>query len=349
MYFGSPLDFPYPKSSILYNMISGIIETLTHIRNNLTAENLEEYYINFHPEHAAQQTALPESHHAFTAFESHKYYEMAIQLDRHSRLQIGQRCYILSKNQFCIIPCEQRHRLQWGAFSEQSANMLWVSITGEIVRTSYTVYSDSGRSKVWGSDLHIPGNFIIGEILAEQSAPRAGSTEAIVSYLQAFFSLLLQKLNFDGESSGHTWTNAVVSELQEYIKAHLNGGVTLQDLSGYISLSPNYLCKLFKQVTGETITHYIQNLKITRSIEYLADPSIPLSKIAEELGFYDQFHFSKVFKTYTCMSPSQYRNTLASADIRTDAKADGDPEQPAGRISGSSEGGDPELPDRQAR
>ena len=56
MYFGSPLDFPYPKSSILYNMISGIIETLTHIRNNLTAENLEEYYINFHPEHAAQQT-----------------------------------------------------------------------------------------------------------------------------------------------------------------------------------------------------------------------------------------------------------------------------------------------------
>lgn len=292
-----------------------IIETLSYIRNNLTAENLEAYYVNFRPEHAAQQDAIPESHHAFTAFESHKYYEMAIQLDRHSRLQIGQRCYVLSKNQFCIIPCEQRHRLQWGASMEHSANMLWVSITGEIVRTSYTFYSDSGPSKIWGSDLHIPGNFIIGEILAEQSAARPGSMEAIASYIRAFLSLLLQKLSFDGESSGHMWTNSVVSELQEYIKAHLNAGISLQELSGYISLSPNYLCKLFKQVTGETITHYIQNLKITRSIEYLADPAIPLSQIAEELGFYDQFHFSKVFKTYTCMSPSQYRNTLVAPDM----------------------------------
>ena len=308
-----------------------IIEALSYIRNNLTAENLEAYYVNFRPEHASQQDAIPESHHAFTAFESHKYYEMAIQLDRHSRLQIGQRCYVLSKNQFCIIPCEQLHRLQWGASSEHSANMLWISITGEIVRTSYTFYSDSGRSKIWGSDLHIPGNFIIGEILAEQSAARSGSTEAIVSYIHAFLSLLLQKLNFDGESSGHMWTNSVVSELQEYIKAHLNAGISLQELSGYISLSPNYLCKLFKQVTGETITHYIQNLKITRSIEYLADPSIPLSQIAEDLGFYDQFHFSKVFKTYTCMSPSQYRNTLAAPDAGTAAQSGGQAAESAGR------------------
>lgn len=306
------------KMEYIISMKNDIIETLSYIRQNMTAENIEQFYVNFAPESALEKmdtaNAETEGRNAFTAFESHKYYEMAIQLDKRSRLHIGNRSYVLCKNQFCIIPREERHRLQWDTSSQQSANMLWISITGEILRTSYSIYTDKGRSKFWGTDLHMPGNFLLGEICSEREAGGPGSTEAIVCYLKSLFSFLLQKLNFDGEFAGHSWTNAVVSELQEYMKDHLHAAISLHELSGYVSLSPNYLSKLFKQVTGETITNYFQNLKITKSIEYLADPTIPLSRISENLGFYDQFHFSKVFKTFTSMSPSQYRSTLMAQD-----------------------------------
>ena len=36
-------------------------------------------------------------------------------------------------------------------------------------------------------------------------------------------------------------------------------------------------------------------------------PEMPLSEIAKNLGFYDEFHFSKTFKKYYFVSPSQYR------------------------------------------
>lgn len=311
------LGFP-PRPWYTYHMKNGIVEALTAIRDNLAPETLEEYYVNFRPTRSSIE--IPEGASSFSELEAHQYHEMAIQICKRSCIQIGERCYQLKANRFCIIPRGVRHRLQDVACEGDQANMLWISITGEIVRTGYTIYSDAGRSKLYGTDLYIPGNFIIGEICAEQEADGPGSAAAIASYVRAFLSLLLQKMSFDGESAGHSWTNNIVSELQEYIREHLHEPLPLQELSGYVSLSPSYLCKLFKQVTGETITGYIHNLRIARATEYLADPSLSLSEIAERLGFYDQFHFSKVFKAHTSMSPSKYRSALTPQGAKLSEK-----------------------------
>lgn len=294
-----------------------IISVLNGIRNTLTPDNLNDLFRNLHLgqekplEHdVPQEPQRPDE--TFTVLEKHDYYEMTIQLDKHSFVQIGQNYYDLAPGQFCIIPPGTQHRIKWGSSVDPTANMMWISITGEIVRTSYTVYSANTRSKIWGSDLKIPGNFIIGEIFTERQLNRPGAAEAIISYVNAFLSLILQNVNFENESAGVGWTNAMVTELQNYIKAHLSEPLSLSDLSEHVSLSPNYLCKVFKQVTGETITHYTQNLKIEASTELLKDDSLSVSEISERFGFCDQFYFSKVFKSYVSMSPMQYRKALRS-------------------------------------
>ncbi len=297
-----------------------IIHVLNHIRASLTPANLNDLFRNLHlgqetPHIADIRPEQQRPDEAFTAFEEHNYYEMTIQLDKHTLVQIGQSCYDLAPGQFCIIPPGTLHRIKWGSSIDPTANMMWISITGEIVRTSYTIYSANTRSKIWGSDLNIPGNFIIGEIFTERQKNRPGSAEAIISYVNAFLSLILQNVNFENESAGIGWTNTMVSELQEYIKAHLCAPLRLADLSAHVSLSPNYLCKVFKQVTGETITHYTQNLKIEASIELLKEDSLSINEIAERFGFCDQFYFSKVFKSYVCMSPLQYRKSLRAQQL----------------------------------
>lgn len=292
-----------------------IISVLSGIRKALTPDNLNELFRNLHlgqaePEGTLAAPAQQRTDEAFTALEEHNYYEMPIQLDKHSVVQIGSVYYDLSPGQFCIIPPGTPHRIKWRSSADSSANVMWISITGEIVRTSYTIYSETTRSKIWGSDLNIPGNFMIGEIFAERQRNREGSAEAIICYINAFLSLILQNVSFQSESAGIGWTNAMVSELQEYIKLHLGEPLSLSDLSAHVSLSPNYLCKVFKQVTGETITHYTQNLKVEKSIELLKDDSVPISEIADRFGFCDQFYFSKVFKSFMCISPMQYRKSL---------------------------------------
>lgn len=304
-----------------------IISVLNGIRSNLNPGNLDVLFKNLrlgeegpHTDRVEQSEQRPDD--AFTALQEHSYYEMTIQLDKHTIVQIGQDTYDLAPGQFCIIPPGTQHRIKWGSSADPTANMMWISITGEIVRTSYTTYSASSRSKIWGSDLVIPGSFLIGEIFSERKKNRPGSAEAIISYVDAFLSLILQNVDFENESAGIGWTNTMVTKLQEYIKGHLYEPLSLSDLSAHVSLSPNYLCKVFKQATGETITHYTQNLKIEAAAELLKDDSVPINKIAERFGFCDQFYFSKVFKSYVSMSPMQYRKSLR-AQHRPEAPENG--------------------------
>ena len=295
-------------------MKARIVGIVNEIRRTLTPETLNGLFRNLHL--GESDTELPDRLDSqrpdedFTALEEHNYYEMTIQLNKHTLVQIGADYYDLAPGQFCIIPPGTLHRIKWGSSTDPTADMMWISITGEIVRTSYTIYSEHTRSKIWGSDLSIPGNFIMGEIFQERQKNREGSAEAIIAYVNAFLSLILQNVNFENESAGIGWTNAMVSELQAYIKEHLGMPLSLADLSSHVSLSPNYLCKVFKQVTGETITHYTQNMKIERSIELLKDETLTINEIAERFGFCDQFYFSRVFKSYMCMSPMQYRKSL---------------------------------------
>lgn len=299
-----------------------VVNTLNRIRRTLTPNNLNMMIPNLHFGETEAKIQLPAletyADKDFTAPEKHSYYEVAIQLEKHTLIQIGSQYYDLMAGQLCIIPPNTWHRIKWSSSANTAANMMWISVTGEIVRTSYTLYSEQGRSKVWGSDLRIPGHFLLGEIFSERDSGCEGSAEAIVSYVNAFLSLILQKVNFRSKSAGVDWTGAIVTELQEYIKAHLGTSLNLADLSTHVSLSPNYLCKIFKQVTGETITHYTQNQKIERSIELLKDDSLSIGEIAERFGFCDQFYFSKVFKSYMCISPMQYRKSL-----REQKKTDG--------------------------
>ncbi|MBQ5951709.1 MAG: AraC family transcriptional regulator [Lachnospiraceae bacterium] len=290
-----------------------ITQTLTRLRDGLTTENLNQLFRNLHfgrsEEEAAKYASVPSPDDAFTAFEEHNYYEMTIQLDKHTLVQVGPHVYDLQPGQFCVIPPGMQHRIKWGSKNDPTADMMWINITGEIVRTSCTAYAGETRSKVWGSDLTIPGSFMIGEVFAEKEKNRPGSAQAIVSYLRAFFSLLLQNVDFQSESAGVRWTGEMVAQVQRYIRDHLGEPLSLTDLSANVSLSPNYLCKIFKDVTGETITHYTQNLKVERSIELMKE-GLSLGAIADQLGFCDQFYFSKVFKSFMCISPMQFRKSI---------------------------------------
>lgn len=98
-----------------------------------------------------------------------------------------------------------------------------------------------------------------------------------------------------------------VVKVQRYIMNHLKDKITLEELSELTHLSPQYLCKLFKAECRITITDYIREQRISEAKWLLESTELPLTEIADHLGFSDQTYFSTVFKKITGLTPRHYR------------------------------------------
>ena len=69
----------------------------------------------------------------------------------------------------------------------------------------------------------------------------------------------------------------------------------------------NSFRKRFREATGSTPAHYRENLRIETAKDLLRSTVLTTRQIAESLGFFDQYHMSRRFKSATGMSPTAYR------------------------------------------
>jgi AraC-like DNA-binding protein len=116
----------------------------------------------------------------------------------------------------------------------------------------------------------------------------------------------LQHAQEDSEPASRK-PNTMQQRLQIFLSRHLREGVTLKDLSTFLGYSQKYCSEFFRLQMGMCFSHYVKNLRITLATNMLMDHDLPLSQIAELLGFSDSFAFSHFFKRSTGCSPSEFR------------------------------------------
>ncbi len=92
---------------------------------------------------------------------------------------------------------------------------------------------------------------------------------------------------------------------------------SMHDLAQLTGLNPRYLIRVFRQQTGLTPHRYLTALRVHRSKDLLLTDH-PLSSVAADLGFSDQAHFTRVFKTHVQVSPGEFRrlSTLPATATR---------------------------------
>lgn len=93
----------------------------------------------------------------------------------------------------------------------------------------------------------------------------------------------------------------------EYIEAHLEREVTLEDLAGVACLSTFHFSRCFRLGLGETPHAYLLGRRVQRANRMLSATAFSLSEIAYACGFASQSHFTKAFKQRTGFTPGAYR------------------------------------------
>ncbi|MBO7745735.1 response regulator [Paenibacillus sp. MWE-103] len=100
----------------------------------------------------------------------------------------------------------------------------------------------------------------------------------------------------------------IIRLVKDYIKTHLQHPLTLAEVADYVHFNPTYFSEYFKEKSGETFIHYVTRMKIEQAKTMLADPTVKITYVSEYLGYKDPRSFSKMFKIFLGMTPTEYRN-----------------------------------------
>lgn len=104
-----------------------------------------------------------------------------------------------------------------------------------------------------------------------------------------------------------------VIRAKEYIDEHYTDpNLSLNEVSHSLNITTAYLSRLFHEYQQHSFIEYLNEVRVRRAIFYLTSTTCSVSEIGFKCGFSSAQNFSRVFKKYTELSPSQYREMNSS-------------------------------------
>ena len=112
-----------------------------------------------------------------------------------------------------------------------------------------------------------------------------------------------------GKNLNKTASSAGVVKLTiDYIRKNFRRDIKLDNVAAYLRYNKFYLCRVFKEGTGQTIQNFILDLRINNAKVLLKKTNMQLTEIVYGCGFSSQAYFCHIFKKRTGMTPLQFRN-----------------------------------------
>jgi len=96
-----------------------------------------------------------------------------------------------------------------------------------------------------------------------------------------------------------------VAPILDYIRDNLSSPLSLDHIAGQFYISKHYLCRIFKQATGFSVTEYIIYSRVLLARQFLQD-GVSVQQAGERSGFSDTSHFIRTFGQLTGLSPGRY-------------------------------------------
>lgn len=150
--------------------------------------------------------------------------------------------------------------------------------------------------------------FVSGPVL-DPARFQAATTLLVVFSLQ--LTQELDRLLVVGENAD----SPTIARAKQYLNAHLEERISLDEVSSHVGVSPFYFCKIFKQATGMTLTEYINRRRVERAKRKLLNPHARVTEVAFDVGYQSLSQFNRSFLRYVGESPTRYREQSHTAAI----------------------------------
>ncbi|MBE5962655.1 MAG: helix-turn-helix domain-containing protein [Lachnospiraceae bacterium] len=245
----------------------------------------------------------------------HPYFEMIYLVSGEGNCCLQHNIYKLGKGNLIMIPAGEIHKTTYtiGGIHDR----IIVDFTESMINT---LYEELGEEKVNAAlkrgVISIPDkrrSYVIDifeKLLFENSHIDVMSKCFIRNYLQ---ELLLFLIRFQEHGSTVVKemdvTNGIIQNAATYIYHNYDKNITLNKVAGMNNISPSYLSKKFKEITGFGFKEYVMNVRVKEAARQLLETEKTITEIAISCGFNDSNYFGDAFKHIKGISPMKYRKS----------------------------------------
>ena len=157
--------------------------------------------------------------------------------------------------------------------------------------------------------------FIVTKLIEELSNDNLYSNDLSLCYLKELIIQMLRLNNshFHSKPTTHmqqTYENELLNDILLYIDDNIYEKISVSTLCEHFCISTSMLHSLFRKNMNNTAKNYINELKLSKSKELIRNSTHTLSEISEMLGFSSIHYFSKKFKSYFNISPTEYSKSI---------------------------------------
>lgn len=157
--------------------------------------------------------------------------------------------------------------------------------------------------------------FIVTKLIEELSNDNLYSNDLSLCYLKQLIIQMLRLNNshFHSKPTTHmqqTYENELLNDILLYIDNNIYEKISVSTLCEHFCISTSMLHSLFRKNMNNTAKNYINELELSKSKELIRNSTHTLSEISEMLGFSSIHYFSKKFKSYFNISPTEYSKSI---------------------------------------
>ena len=249
--------------------------------------------------------------------EAHDFWELCFVTEGEISVRIEDKLSPLGKNELILISPNKKHAYHSEDGNRNKAFVICFDSFSQVLYAISEYIFTPENTQVSCIDLIIQeskATFRTGEgdHLVVLDTPVFGGQQALLSQLKYLLISLARRLSSEKSAeivffSGENFHAELVDAIMRYLRENIDKKISLGDVCERFNYSRSFICKVFKQQTGESLITCFNRMKAKRAAKLLRETTKSVTDIAAELGFREIKYFDAVFKKHHGISPVQYR------------------------------------------
>lgn len=130
----------------------------------------------------------------------------------------------------------------------------------------------------------------------------------LIGHLYLFFDYLTQSAKSTKPIQSSKMSDYYIKEAINYIEQNFQNDITIEDIAAVCGINRSYFGKIFRNSIGRTPQEFLMNYRMIKATELLKLTSLSIADIGSAVGYENQLHFSRAFKSIYGISPREWRN-----------------------------------------